>query len=317
MAPKRPEQLLQRLEWTVLRRLDGLLQGDYRTLFRGFGLELSDLREYQFGDDVRHIDWNVTARMQAPYIRQYIEDRDVTAWFLVDLSPSIDFGTVQTRKRNLALDFVAVLSRALTRHGNRVGAILYTDRLERVIPAGNSRAQVLRIINDIQSQPVAKSAPMTDITGLLEAGLRACRRHSLVFIVSDFISAPGWDRPLGILAQRHELLAVRLYDPREVELPDLGPLTLEDAETGEQIYVDTHDRQFRQRFAEGARRREHDIRVAFARAGADVLSLSTEDDLAREMVRFATIRKQKKRISAAAPAGPAGRHRATPADVPA
>ena len=137
----------------MLRRLDGLLQGDYRTLFRGFGLELADLREYQFGDDIRHIDWNVTARMQTPYVRQYVEDREVTAWFLLDLSPSVDFGTVQTLKRNLLIDFVAVLARLLTRHGNRVGAILYTDRVERVIPARGGKDQVLRLINDLRSSP--------------------------------------------------------------------------------------------------------------------------------------------------------------------
>src|SRR5450759_4748771 len=138
MSAQNPEKILQRLDWTVIRRLDGLLQGDYRTLFRGFGLDLADLREYQFGDDVRHIDWNVTARVQTPYVREFTEDREVTAWFLLDLSPSMDFGTVRTVKRTLLIDFVTVLARVLTRHGNRVGAILYTSRVDRVVPARGS-----------------------------------------------------------------------------------------------------------------------------------------------------------------------------------
>lgn len=299
MSAQHPERILQRLDWTVVRRLDGLLQGDYRTLFRGFGLELADLREYQFSDDIRYIDWNVTARMQTPYVRQYVEDREVTAWFLLDLSPSVDFGTVQTLKRNLLIDFVTVLARLLTRHGNRVGAILYTDKVEGVIPAQGGKPHVLRLVNDLLKQPQLKRAPLTDLTGLLEAALRTFRRRSLVFIISDFISAPGWDKPLGMLAQRHEVLAIRLYDPLEMELPDIGTLILEDAETGEQLYIDTHDRHFRKRFVEAARRREYELKVAFGRVGVDVLALSTEDDLANEIVRFAMLRKQQKKAPAA------------------
>src|SRR3990172_3135578 len=294
-----PDKILRRLDWTVIHRLDGLLQGDYRSVFRGFGLDLADLREYQFGDDIRHIDWNVTARLQIPYVRQYVEDREITAWFLLDVSPSLDFGTVQTLKRNLLIDFVAVLARLLTRHGNRVGAILYTDRVESMIPAQSGKTQVLRLINDLLNHRQPKGSALTDLTGLLEAALRTFRRRSLVFIVSDFISAPGWDKPLGMLTQRHEVLAIRLYDPCEMELPDIGPLILEDAETGEQLYVDTHDKHFRRRFVEAARRREYELKVAFDRAGVDVLALSTEDDLAREIVRFAMLRKQQKKAPAA------------------
>src|SRR3990172_9123815 len=178
MSVQNPERILQRLDWTVIRRLDGLLQGDYRTLFRGFGLDLADLREYQFGDDVRHIDWNVTARMQIPYVRQYVEDREVTAWFLLDLSPSLDFGTVQTLKRNLLIDFVAVLARLLTRHGNRVGAILYTDRVDSMIPARSGKTQVLRLINDLLDHRQPKDTALTELSGLLEAALRTFRRRS-------------------------------------------------------------------------------------------------------------------------------------------
>src|SRR4026207_402163 len=130
-----PERTLLRLDWNVIRRLDGLLQGDYRTLFYGFGVDFADLREYQPEDDIRYIDWNVTARMDTPYVRQYVEDREITAWFLLDLSPSVDFGTVVRQKRAVLIDLVATLARLLTRHGNRVGAIIYGDRVERTIPA--------------------------------------------------------------------------------------------------------------------------------------------------------------------------------------
>src|SRR5438874_4425899 len=147
VRPRSPERLLDRLEWKVLRRLDGLLQGDYRTLFRGFGLDLADLREYQYGDDIRHIDWNVTARLQTPYVREYYEDREVTAWFLLDLSASVDFGSQEVRKTTVAVDFVTVLARLLTRHGNRVGALLYGSEVDTVIPARSGRRHVLHLLH--------------------------------------------------------------------------------------------------------------------------------------------------------------------------
>ena len=292
-----PERVLQRLDWQVIRRLDGLLQGDYRSLFYGYGVDFADLREYQPEDDIRYIDWNVTARMDSPYIRQYAEDREITAWFLLDLSPSVDFGTVQTQnlKRTMLIDFVTTMARLLTRHGNRVGAIFYGSRIERTIPARGGRIQVLRMVNDLLKQPHLRHAPFTDLTPLIAGGLHAIKRRALVFIISDFISAPGWERPLALLNQRHEVLAVRLWDPREIDLPDIGPIMLEDAETGEQLYVDTHDRKFRARFAEAARRRERALNEAFKHAGVDVLSLSTEDDLVRSIVRFATLRQQRRK----------------------
>ncbi len=236
-----PERILQRLDWQVIRRLDGLLQGDYRSLFYGYGVDFADLREYQPEDDIRYIDWNVTARMNTPYVRQYAEDREITAWFLLDLSPSVDFGTLQSLKRTVLIDFVTTLARLLTRHGNRVGAMFYGSRVERTIPARGGRIQVLRLVNDLLKQPRLPKAPFTNLTPLLEAGLHSIKRRSLIFIISDFISAPGWERPLNLLSQRHEVLAIRLWDPREVELPDIGPVIMEDAETGEQLYVDTHD----------------------------------------------------------------------------
>ena len=299
------EKVLQRLDWTVVRRLDGLLQGDYRTLFRGSGFDLAELREYELTDDVRYIDWNVTARMNTPYVRQYTEDREVTAWFLLDLSPSVDFGTGRTLKRGVLIDFVTVLARLLTRHGNRVGAILYSGDIDGVIPAGSGRNQVLRLINALVSQPHRAQAPPTDLTTLLGAGLRLVRRRSLVFIVSDFISVAGWERTLGALARRHEVLAVRLYDPGEANLPDVGVVVMQDAESGEQLFIDTHDKRFRKRFVEAARRREHELKAVLGRAGVDVLELSTEHDLVGEIVRHARLRKQRRAAPASFAKAPA------------
>jgi uncharacterized protein (DUF58 family) len=289
-----PEAILRRVEWTVLRRLDGLLQGDYRTLFRGQGLDLADLREYQYGDDVRHIDWNVTARLQTPYVREYHEDREITAWFLLDLSRSVDFGSGEVRKRSLSTDFVALLARILTRHGNRVGAILYGDHVHAFIPAGNGRRHVLRILHAMEKPLPAESKGQTDLSELLRAGMHFMKRRSLVFVVSDFFSAPGWGDLLGQLSQRHEIVAIRLYDPLESELPDLGLLTIEDAETGEQLFVDTHDRGFRKRFAEQAEKREAALHAAFRDAAVDTLELSTEDDVVAAITRFANLRKRRK-----------------------
>jgi len=290
-----PERILQRLDWQVIRRLDGLLQGDYRSLFYGYGVDFADLREYQPGDDIRYIDWNVTARMDVPYVRQYAEDREIIAWFLLDLSPSVDFGTVQNQKRTMLIDFVATMARLLTRHGNRIGAMFYSHRIERTIPARGGRVQVLRLLNDLLKQPRLQRAPFTDLTPLLTGGLNAIKKRSLVFIVSDFISAPGWERSLRLLNQRHEVLAVRLWDPREMELPDLGTIIMEDSETGEQLYVDTHDKKFRTRFSEAALQREARLNEVFKHAGVDLLSLSTSDDLVRAIVRFAALRQQHRK----------------------
>ena len=291
------ENILRRLEWTVLRRLDGLLHGNYQTLFRGFGLDLADLREYQYYDDVRYIDWNVTARLQTPYVRVYNEDREVMAWFLLDLSPSVDFGA-RVKKRSVSTEFVTVLTRLLTRHGNRVGTLFYGDSVDTVIPARSGRRHALHILHRILSRPETPPSAATNLGDFLQTALRVMKRRSLVFIVSDFISTPGWAKPLANLTQRHEVIAVRLYDPLEMELPDLGLVMMRDAETGEQLFVDTHDRTFRKRFAVLAERREQELRSAFTQAGVDVLELSTSDDLANAILRFADLRKRRSQLAA-------------------
>jgi len=293
MSKSRPEDVLHRVEWTVIRRLDGLLQGDYRTLFYGHGLDFADIREYEPGDDVRYIDWNVSARMNTPYVRQYHEDRELAAHFLLDVSPSVDFGTVNALKRDRLVDFVAVLARLLTRHGNKIGAILYGGKDVRAIPAAGGKMQVLRLIHDLMTLPRLESAPYTALSELLGAGLRTIKRRSLVFIVSDFFAAPGWERELGLLSRRHEVVAIRLEDPRERELPDIGTVVMTDSETGEAVWVDTHDRRFRERFETAVREREARLAAAFARAGVDVMTISTEGDLVRELLKFIMLRKRR------------------------
>jgi uncharacterized protein (DUF58 family) len=296
----RAEQVLRRLEWKVIRRLDGLLQGDYRTLLRGAGLDLADLREYQVHDDVRHIDWNVTARMQSPHVRVYTEDREMAAWFLLDLSPSVDFGSGELRKRNVSAEFVAVLARLLTRHGNRVGAMLYGSGVDSVIPTRSGRRHVLHLMHSIQTRPLPTEAGQTRLHELLASAASLIKRRSTVFVVSDYISEPGWEKPLAQLAQRHEVVAVRVMDPLELELPDLGLLTLRDAETGEQVLVDTHDAGFRKRFARIAAQREAELRDALVRAGVDALELSTDADLVDAIVRFVDMRKRRSQLSSGA-----------------
>jgi len=295
-----PESVLRRLEWTVIRRLDGQLHGDYRTLFRGFGIDLADLREYQPHDDVRYIDWNVTARLQTPHVREFQEDREVAAWFLLDLSGSLDFGSQGVRKRALSAELVTVLARLLTRHGNRVGALLHrghSDGADEMIPARAGRRHVLHVL-DRMLAAAPERGKETDLGEFIAAAQRVIKRRSVVFIVSDFISKPGWGKALTLLARRHEVVAVRLYDSLEVELPDLGLVVLQDAETGEQLFVDTHDRGFRRRFAEAAAARETALREVLAGAGIDCLELATGDPLDEALLRFTRLRKRRSQLAA-------------------
>ncbi|HJW21863.1 MAG TPA: DUF58 domain-containing protein [Candidatus Limnocylindrales bacterium] len=291
-----PERILQRLEWRVVRRLDGLLQGDYRTLFRGSGIDFADLREYVPGDDVRAIDWNVTARTAVPHVREYVEDREATAWFLLDLSPSIDFGSADGDrvKRSVLVDLVATLASVLARRGNRVGALIDAGRGVRLVPARSSRDQVLRLIGTLVDEPLRPATAMTDLGPLYQAALRSIRRRGVVFAISDFIAQPGWEAPLGLLARRHDVTAIRLVDRRELELPDVGPMILEDAETGEQLYVDSHDPTFRRRFAEAADQRTTALAAAFRRGGIDHATVSTDDDLVHALLRMAARRRHRR-----------------------
>ena len=298
-APQASEALLARLDLRIARRLEGLLQGDHKSPFRGAGLDLADLREYQFHDDVRRIDWNVTARTQIPHVREYIEDREVTAWFLLDMSPSVDFESVSVSKRAVLTEFTAMMCRFLSRRGNRAGALLFSGGVDRQIPARGGRRQTHVILDAMNRYRATRPQP-TDLARALSETAKMLGRRALVFVVSDFISPEGWEKPLGQLGMRHDVIAVRLTDPFEVRMPNLGLITFQDSETGEQLFVDTHDPGFRRRFAAAAEAREEQLRAIFDRTGVDALELSTEDDVADAVLRFADMRKHRAKLNAGA-----------------
>lgn len=296
----RPDALLRRIEWTSLKRLDGLLQGDYRTLFRGAGLDLADLREYQFQDDVRRIDWNATARLGIAHVRDYLEDRELSAWFLLDTSASLDFGSGATSKRAQLEALTALLGSALMRHGNRIGAICDDGMSRRVIAPRCSRAHLLQVL-DLAGRP-APTMPSgtTRLGALLSAAPGIIRRRSLVVIVSDFISEPGWEAALARLAMRHDVIAARIVDPIEEALPDIGLAPLRDAESGEWLTVDTHDPMVRARYASIAQQFREQLADAFATAGVDAMDIRCDDDLVGVLFEFVRMRKQRSRLAAGA-----------------
>ena len=295
LAPAQADALLRRTEWTVLRRLDGWLQGDHRSRQRGHGLDLADLREYQPSDDVRHIDWNVTARQGTPHVRVFNEDRDMVVWLLLDRSPSQAFGSGTQRKHELMRDMVLTLARWMGRHGNRVGAVVYeAEGTElRVLPPRAGREQLLRLLSELERSTTGPSGRGTQLSTLLQRADALMRGRCSVALVSDFISASGWEGPLGELSRRHDLLAVRLVDPLERQWPDIGLVTLTDPETGESLQVDTHDPGFRARFAQLANAREVAVREALAQAGADAIDLVTDSDWVASLARLASVRRAR------------------------
>ena len=304
-APLSAERLLRRLEWRVVRPLDGRLQGDYRSLFRGAGLDFTDLREY-------------------------VEDREVTAWLLLDHSASMGFGPIERQKDLVLAEIATVIAHVLTRGGSRVGAVILDTEVEKVIPPGSGRNQVLRIATSLLDRRAAasvdtaatgadaaprphrlgrasrrdgirgrrnRSAPgrVTDLSVMLSALGGMARRRSLVVVVSDFISEPGWEVPLGRLARRHEVVGLQVTDPREFELPDAGMVYVEDAETGEQIFVDTSDPGFRTRLRAAAAERQAELTALTQRAGVDLYTIGTDEDLVRALARISELRRRRRR----------------------
>lgn len=290
------QALLHHLEWTVLRRLDGALQGEYRSLFRGAGLDLADLREYQTHDDVRHIDWNVTARLQVPHVRLHQEDREVSAWFLLDMTGSMDFGSGDRSKRALMLSFVGLMGLLLARRGNRVGALILTGDPAsslRHVPARMGRRHLLHLLDTVQQVPAVTTPHVTPLESWLRRAQSLLKRRAQVFVVSDFIGPAGWERALAGLARRHDGIAVRLSDPLEAQWPDAGLFWLEDAETGEQMLLDGSDPQFRERYAQQALARESAFQQALTVAGMDGLALSTDEDLALAVRHYVALRQRR------------------------
>jgi uncharacterized protein (DUF58 family) len=280
-----PETLLRSLEWRLGRRLDGRLQGAYRTVWHGTGVDFTDLRVYTPEDDVRHIDWNVTARLDEPFVRQYTEDREMTAWLVVDRSASMRFGA-GAGKASVATELAVSLGRLVAQGGNRVGAILYDNRAHQVIPPRTGRDQILRITRELMRQPSATGpGATTDLAAMLRlAAATTVRRRSLVFVMSDFIGDPGWDRAMAMLTHRHEVVVIRVVDPAELDLPDLGLILVEDAETGEQLLVDTSDPLLRGRLTAQVDAREQALAEGMRRAGVDAHRITTDADLLAGLV---------------------------------
>jgi uncharacterized protein (DUF58 family) len=292
-----PERVLRRLEWRVIRRLDGQLQGEHRTLFRGTGIDVADLREYQPGDDLRHVDWNVTARTDIAHVREYLEDREVTAWLLLDCSASMEFGPIERHKHIVLTEVAATVAQLLSRSGNRVGAVLFDSDVRRIVPPGQGRRQVLRILSHLMDDSsVRRNAPRrtTDLSVVLRAALGIARRRSVMVIVSDFISEPGWERSLGRLARRHDVVPIQVSDRREFELPAAGMIYVEDAETGEQIFVDTDDAGFQRRLRAAADERQATLTAACRAAGTDLFTVSTDEDLVRALARMVELRRRRR-----------------------
>jgi uncharacterized protein (DUF58 family) len=286
--------MLRRLNWTVLRPLASALGGNERSLVRGPGMELDEVRAYQPGDDVRHIDWNITARTDEPFIRQARVERALDVWLLLDVSASVDWGTAQCLKRDRAAEFAAVFGQVLGQRGNRMGALLFAQRSLSFIPPGVGRVHLLRVLSGIRATPRQAGNGATDLSAALAKIGAVARRRAQILIVSDFLVADGWQANVRRLAQRHEVIAVQLSDPRERELPDVGLITLEDPETGAQLVVNTSDRRLRERYAEAATEQNERLRTELTRSGVDLLALNTGEEMLPALVRFTHARRARR-----------------------
>jgi len=280
------DQLLRRSRWPVLRRLGFHPGGDERSAFRGSGLEYSDVREYQAGDDPRTIEWNITARSDRPYVRESLPDRGIDAWLLVDTTRSLDWGTARCLKRQLAVEFSAVVGQLLIGRGNRVGALLFGDRVRSIIPPSAGRTALLQLIARMERAAEGPADGPTDLGRALKEAGRLIRRPAMMVLISDFMTPGGWQQPLRSLAIRHEVIAVWITDPREGEIPDVGVVTFEDPESGQQILVDTGDARLRARFQDAADEQRETIRADLVRARAAVAELSTAAELVPQLVAF-------------------------------
>lgn len=289
-SPERLEASLRTLELTVRHRLDGLLQGNHVGLLPGPGSEPGDARPYQAGDDVRRMDWAVTARTTAPHVRETIADRELETWAAMDLSPSLDFGTADLEKRQLALAALTAVAHLTNGGGNRIGAVVTTGATTVRLPARSGVAHARGLVRRVAATPRAEEGTRGDLTGALDQLRRPPRRRGLVAVISDFLGEPVWERSLRALSGRHELLAIEIVDPRELELPDVGTVVLADPETGRQREVDTTPL-LRREFAAAASAHRDRVAAALRRCGCAQLTLRTDSDWVSDIVRFAVARK--------------------------
>ena len=272
-----PDRLLLRLEWKVLRRLDGRLVGAYRSPRRGSGLDFAGVRDYVDGDDARFIDWNVTARTDQLVVREFNEDRELTVWLVLDRSGSMTMGRPGRGKDDVLAELALALARLFGRGGNRVGAVLYDTGAVRVVRPGSGRRQALRIGGEL-AQVNSGARATTDLSAMLDAAAGVARR-SLVVVISDFIGTGEWERPLARLAYRNEVVALRVVDGADDALPEVGLIVVQDAETGESMLIDSADPLFQRSFRQGVDERETEIRAGMRRAGVPLHRVDTRTDL--------------------------------------
>jgi uncharacterized protein (DUF58 family) len=296
--------LLRRLRWSVVQPLATRLNGDERSKLVGPGVEFAGVREYQPGDDIRRIDWNLTARSNTPFIREAQADGAIDVWLVVDVSPSVDWGTGLCLKRYRAIELAAVAGQLLGRHGNRLGLLLFADRPIGIVPPGTGRAHLERVVGRLRLQPRSLARGHTDLSAALTSIRRLVRRPSLIVLTSDFLVPEGWAAPLRLLAQRHEVVAARLRDARESSLPDVGVVTFEDPETGEQLTVDTGSRALRERFSRAAAAQAQRIDNVLAGCGVDQLVLGTDEPMLPVLAAFLDARRRRRGARWAGRPGP-------------
>jgi uncharacterized protein (DUF58 family) len=289
-----PDRLLVRLEWRVVRRLDGRLAGGYRTAHRGTGTDLVGLREYTEGDDARHIDWNVTARLNEPQLRLFAEDRELTVWLVLDRSASMAIGGPERGKHDVLSELALVLARLFGRGGNRVGALLYDTGVIRIVPAGTGRRHALRIGAELARTSGARRGSTTDLAAMLDAAAKLARRRALIVVISDFIGDGDWGRSLLRLTPRHEVVALRVSDAADDELPDVGLVVVEDAETGEQLVIDSGDPLLRARLRAGVADRDARLAAGMRRAGVPLHRIGTDADLATALIEVVASTRRRR-----------------------
>ena len=290
-----PELLAQvrRLHITTRHRVSDLMAGDYTSVFKGRGMEFEEVREYVPGDDVRTIDWNVTARMQHPYVKEFREERELVVMILVDVSPSGDFGTTGRPKSEVAAELAATLAFAATSNNDKVGLILFTDRIERFVPPKKGRGHVWRVIREILD--CERQGAGTDLGEALSFLNRVLHRKAVVFLISDFLSKDDFEQPLRIANRRHDLVLFRVQDPRERTMPDVGFVALEDAEDGRAVWLDTSSAKARNSYAAGARQASTDLQTRLKRLDVDLVELTTDEGVAAPLTRYFRTRERRAR----------------------
>jgi uncharacterized protein (DUF58 family) len=274
------------------KAVNDILAGEYESVFKGRGMEFDEVRAYQPGDDIRTIDWNVTARTGHPYVKQYVEERELTIFFLVDLSASGAFGSKHRLKNEVAAELCALLAFSAIKNNDKVGLIAFTDTVEMFIPPKKGSTHVLRLIREILSFSPERGG--TNIAASLHFFGRISHKRSVAFLVSDFIDQDFFS-PMHIIARRHDLIAVSITDPREQELPNAGLIELEDAETGKRLMIDSSSPEVRRAFAASAARRLNDLAGQFAAMGVDHIPLQTTHDYVLDLVRFFRMRERRRR----------------------